>query len=145
MNRYVIDSNILFSAIISTRRIYFELIKNVDLYAPDFALKEIEKYEQLILKKTKLPKKELNDFLIKLFKGVTILPSIIMSRKSKQKAMDLCKDIDEKDTPYIALAIEMDIPFITNDKKLYKGLKKKEFTNIVLLEDIINKIKKTGS
>jgi predicted nucleic acid-binding protein len=138
LTKYVIDSNILFGAIISSRRIYFEIIKNFDLYAPDFVLKEIEKYEEFLLKKTKLPKKELNSFLIKLFKGVTILPAIILDKKSKQRAMELCKDVDEKDAPYIALAIELDIPFITNDKKLYKGLKKKEFSRIHLFEDILN-------
>lgn len=137
MTKYVIDSNILFGAIISSRRIYFEIIKNFDLYAPDYILKEIEKYEEFLLKKTKLPKKELNSFLIKLFKGVTILPAIILDKKSKQRAMELCKDVDEKDAPYIALAIELDIPFITNDKKLYKGLKKKGFSEILLFEDIL--------
>jgi predicted nucleic acid-binding protein len=137
LTKYVIDSNILFGAIISSRRIYFEIIKNFDLYAPDYVLKEIEKYEEFLLKKTKLPKKELNSFLIKLFKGVTILPAIILDKKSKQRAMELCKDVDEKDAPYIALAIELDIPFITNDKKLYKGLKKKGFSEILLFEDIL--------
>lgn len=137
MSKYVIDVNILFSAIISSKRIYLDIIKNLELYTPDFALTEIAKYEELILKKTKLKKKELNSFLIKLFKGITILPSIILDKESKQKALELCKDIDEKDIPYIALAIELDVPFITNDKKLYKGLKEKKFTNIILFEDFL--------
>ncbi len=54
MNKYVIDANIIFGAIISSRFFYLELLKNFDLYAPDFVLKEIEKYEERILKKTKL-------------------------------------------------------------------------------------------
>lgn len=137
MSKYVIDSNILFGAMISSRRLYFEIIKNFDLYAPDFALKEIEKYEELILKKTKVTKSELNSFLIQLFKGITILPAIVMDKEAKEKALELCKDIDEKDTPYVALAIQLDIPFITNDKKLYRGLMKKEFSNVVLFEDIM--------
>jgi predicted nucleic acid-binding protein len=137
LSKYVIDVNILFSAIISSKRIYLDIIKNLELYTPDFALTEIAKYEELILKKTKLKKKELNSFLIKLFKGITILPSIILDKESKQKALELCKDIDEKDIPYIALAIELDVPFITNDKKLYKGLKEKKFTNIILFEDFL--------
>lgn len=141
MNKYVIDANILFGAVISSKRIYLEMIKSADLYAPDFVLKEIEKYEEKLLKRTKVTKKELNAFLIKLFKGVTILPQLFISRESKKQALDLCKDIDEKDTPYIALAIEMDIPLITNDKKLYDGLKKKNFSNISLLEEFMDKLK----
>jgi predicted nucleic acid-binding protein len=137
--KFVIDSNILFGAIISSREIYFEIIKKFDLYTPDFALKEIEKYEELILRKTKLAKKELNTFLVRLFRGITILPSIIIDKDSKQKAFELCKEIDEKDTPFIALAIELDIPFVTSDKKLYKELRKKGFSNIFLFEDFLEK------
>jgi len=139
VSKFVIDSNILFGAIISSREIYFEIIKKFDLYTPDFALKEIEKYEELILKKTKLDKKELNTFLVRLFRGITILPSIIIDKDSKQKAFELCKDIDEKDTPFIALAIELDIPFVTNDKKLHRELRKKGFSNIFLFEDFLEK------
>jgi predicted nucleic acid-binding protein len=137
LSKYVVDANILFSAIISSKRLYFDIIQRFDLYAPGFALKEIEKYEELILKRTKLKKKKLNSFLIKLFKGITILPSIVVDSESKQKAAELCKNIDEKDIPYIALAIELEIPFITNDKKLYKGLKKKKFPNVLLFEDLV--------
>jgi predicted nucleic acid-binding protein len=83
--------------------------------------------------------KELNTFLVRLFRGITILPSIIIDKDSKQKAFELCKDIDEKDTPYIALAIELDIPFVSNDKKLHKELRKKGFSNIFLFEDFLEK------
>jgi len=145
LKKYIIDANIFFSAIISAKRTYLDLTKNVDLYAPDFVLKEIEKYEELLLKKAKIPKKELNSFLIKLFKEITILPSIMISKESKQKAIELCRDIDPKDSPYIALALEMDIPFITNDKKLYNGLRKKGFPHLILLEDVINSIKNIGN
>jgi len=137
LNKYVIDANILFSAIISSKRLYFDIIQRFDLYTPDFALKEIEKYEELILKRTKLKKKKLNYFLIKLFEGIAILPSIILDKETKQKAAELCKNIDEKDIPYVALAIELEIPLITNDKKLYRGLKKKKFTDVVLFEDLV--------
>ncbi|MGE5343211.1 MAG: PIN domain-containing protein [Candidatus Omnitrophota bacterium] len=137
MSKYVIDANILFGAIISTRRIYLEILRTHELYAPDFSLKEIEKYEGLFLKKTKIKKEELNFFLIKLFEGITILPSILIGQESKQRALDLCKDIDEKDTPYVALSIELDIPLITNDKKLYRGLKGKGFSDVFLFEELI--------
>ncbi len=140
MRKYVIDANILFAGIISNKRIYIDITKNFDLYAPSFVLTEIEKYEELLLLKTRLTKKDLDQFVIELFKGVTILPSILMNDQAKQRAVELCRDIDEKDTPYVALAIEMEIPLITNDKKLYRGLRAKGFTHILLLEDLLSEI-----
>lgn len=104
---------------------------------PGFCLEEIEKYEEFILKKTKVGKKELKSFFIKLFQGITILPSILIEEESKQKALELCRNIDEKDIPYVALSIKLDIPFITSDKKLYKGLKEKNFSRIILFEDVV--------
>lgn len=140
MKKYVIDSNILFSAIISSKRIYLEIVKVLDLYAPDFALKEMEKYEEVIIKKTKIDQKDMNTFLMKLFQGVTILPSLFVDKQTKEKAFILCKDIDEKDTPFVALSIELGVPLITNDKKLFKGLIAKGFTDILLLEDVMKDV-----
>ncbi len=65
---------------------------------------------------------------------------MLMEKESKQRALELCRDIDEKDAPYVALAIELDIPLITNDKKLIKGLREKHFFNVLLLEEILQEI-----
>jgi predicted nucleic acid-binding protein len=44
-----------------------------------------------------------------------------------EKAYDLCKDVDIKDTPFIALSIELKRPLWTGDKKLKEGLRSKGF------------------
>ena len=41
------------------------------------------------------------------------------------EACNLCKDIDETDTPRVALTLELDGLLWTGDKKLKDGLKKK--------------------
>ena len=43
-----------------------------------------------------------------------------------QKAFDLCKNIDEKDTIYVALTLELRGGLWTGDKKLINGLEKKK-------------------
>ncbi|MBN8682548.1 MAG: hypothetical protein J0L99_07840 [Chitinophagales bacterium] len=43
------------------------------------------------------------------------------------KAYQLCKVVDEFDTPFIALALELDAPLWTNDEKLKAALRRQGF------------------
>jgi len=54
-----------------------------------------------------------------------------ISDSSWRQAILLTKDIDEDDTPFIALAIEPDAKLWTGDKILSKGLVKKGVNLIV--------------
>ncbi|MBE9569065.1 MAG: hypothetical protein IMF11_00425, partial [Proteobacteria bacterium] len=45
---------------------------------------------------------------------------------------------DEKDTVYIAVALEFDVILITSDKTLFTGLKKQNFTQVMLFKDVID-------
>ena len=64
-----------------------------------------------------------------------------MTRKlfflNRKKAYEMCKDIDEADTPFVALALELDIPLWSGDKKLAKGLKDKKFDKILTNHDLL--------
>lgn len=52
------------------------------------------------------------------------------------KSFVLCKDIDEKDTPSVALSLFLDVPLLTGDKKLHSHLRNKSF-NTMMLNEII--------
>ena len=58
-----------------------------------------------------------------------IVPTDFIGTESRQKAYDLCKKVDLSDIPFIALAIELDIPLWTGDKQLKEGLKNQGFIN----------------
>ena len=49
-------------------------------------------------------------------------------------AYNLCKTVDLKDTPFVALAIELNAMLWTGDKKLIEGLSKLDFQNFYKLE-----------
>ena len=138
MKKYIIDANVIFSALISGKEILVRLFENNTLYAPDFILVEIDKYKTVILKKSKMPLENLQDFIQRLFQQVTIMPALYITDENKQKAMELCEDVDIKDTAYIALSLEMNLSVVTRDKKLYNGLKAKGFENIILLDELLN-------
>ena len=137
-HKYVIDANVLFSAFISGKIVYRLLFSEHTIYLPDFAFLEIEKYKQRILKKTKLSEQEFQEFVLKLLTNVTVIPNLLISQRSLKDAYELCKDIDEKDTVYIAVALELDVTLITSDKTLFAGLKERNFTQVMLLKDLID-------
>jgi len=43
------------------------------------------------------------------------------------EAHRLCGDVDQKDTPHVALALHLDAPLWTEDGELVRGLKAKDF------------------
>lgn len=134
--KLVLDANIIFSCLLSGNKFYIDLLTQNQCFSPDFIFEEIRKYEDKILNKTGL-KVNFKEFAKEIFTNLIIIPKIAIESESWKTAYDLCKDVDEKDTAYIALAIELDLPLLTRDKKLYKSLKLKDFENVVLLEKLL--------
>ncbi len=133
--KIVLDSNILFAALISGKEIYIDILKSLDVYVPDFIFDELSKYQERIIKKTKL-KDEFLIFIRELFSEITVIPKLAVSRQSHENALTLCNDVDSKDTAFLALSIELNIPLWTNDKKLIQGLTAKGYKKIITTEEI---------
>jgi len=138
--KYVIDSNVLFSAFISGKDVYRLLFSDCAIYLPDYAFLEIEKYKTRILGKTKLTEQVFKEFVITLLRNVIVIPNLLLSPITLKQAYHLCQSIDEKDTVYVATAIEFGFTLITADRQLYYGLKERNFTQVVLLEDVTKQL-----
>ncbi len=134
---FIIDANVVFSALISGKSIYKRLINEYKLYTIDYIFEELETHREVILDKTRLDDSQFLPYVVNIFSGIGILPSLILSLDSKQKAYNLCEKVDIKDMPYIALAIEMDKPLLTNDKVLFEGLQKQKYKQILLFNDFL--------
>jgi predicted nucleic acid-binding protein len=134
MKNYIIDANIIFSALISGKEAYFKLFSLHQFYLPDYALQELEKYRQVILKKRKTDNETFKSKLLGLFSLITIVPDLVISTENFEQALALCSEIDEKDTPYVALSIELDMTLVTRDVKLHDGLLAKGFENVILFD-----------
>jgi len=128
-NSVVIDTNLIFSALVpkasQIREILFE--SNIIFYSPNILISEIYKHKEKLLKNSKLTESEFYLYFNGIIERIKFIPTDFISTVSRQKAYDLCHDIDVKDTPFIALSIELSIPLWTGDKKLKDGLKQKGF------------------
>ncbi len=81
MKKYIIDANIIFSALISGKELFVKLFEANKFYAPDFIMLELDKYKSVILKKSKLPIENLQDFIQRLFKQIIIIPELYITEK----------------------------------------------------------------
>ena len=133
----VIDANVLMSMLISGKASYKELTGYFHFILPEFVFVEIDKYKDVIRTKSKLDEPQFNRFAYAVFSNLTILPALLLAEETKEKAEELTKDIDLKDAPYVALALQLDLMLLTNDKILETGLKKKGFRKVMLFEQFL--------
>ncbi len=130
-NSVVVDTNLIFSALIpkasKIRDILFE--SNMTFFSPNFLIMEIYKHKDKLIKNSKLDESEFYLYFNGIIERIQFIPIDFISAESRQRAYDLCKDIDIKDTPFIALSIDLKIPLWTGDKRLKNALILKGFND----------------
>jgi len=131
--KLIIDTNIIFSALLGNKKaqnlIFFE-----ELIAPKMMFLEIFKHKEKIKKFSK--NYDINMLFFELAKNVKIIDEDYIPFEFKKQAYELCKDVDLKDIPFVALSLYLKVPLLTGDKKLITELKKKNFSNILELKDL---------
>ncbi|MDZ7263984.1 MAG: PIN domain-containing protein, partial [candidate division KSB1 bacterium] len=69
------------------------------------------------------------EFLNSILKKINFVNEDFISIENWQEAFRLCSDIDQKDTPFVALALELNAMLWTGDNKLKRGLIAKGFNS----------------
>lgn len=137
MSDYVIDANVLMGMLISGKATYRPVLNYFHFILPEFALVELEKYSDVLKRKTRMREDDLLNWTYYVFSQITVLPQFVLNTDSHLKASKLVVDIDIKDVSYVALAMQLDLVLLTRDKPLYEGLRKKGFRKVVLFEDFL--------
>ena len=108
MIKIIVDSNILFSALLnSNSRIGQILITGTDLfefYAPEYTKWEILKYKEKIKSAGHLSDDEFLELYGLVLKNITILNHAIIPKKIYREAEVLCQDIDIDDTIFVVVS-----------------------------------------
>ena len=118
--KIVIDSNILFSALIKdsiTRRIILDY-DNQFLF-PYYIFEEIQRYKNELLKKSKMKSRDFEDLLRLLLRKVIIILNEVLLHY-KDEAYKIIKDIDSDDVTFIACALAFSESVIWSDDKRLK-------------------------
>jgi predicted nucleic acid-binding protein len=127
--KVVVDTNIFFSATITQNgRLRQALFTDdVEFVTPHFSIIELFKYKDKIIKLARQEEAEVLTWLYDIMLQVNYVNEKTLSVEARQQAYDLCKDVDIKDLPFVALTIELDALLWTGDKKLKNALKLKGF------------------
>lgn len=136
----VVDSNIIFSALIFKSSTNRKILQKPLLFvAPEYALREIEAHLPLVIRKCAnrgVSEKEVRFAVDTILSNIILIPDEFYKPFMKNAAK-LMRDIDEKDSPFIAVATALNLPVWSNDK----DLKKQKRITVYSTDEILKFIK----
>ena len=130
MKIIVPDSNIIFSSLRQPESRFLTLLErggDFVFYAPNFMVVELFKHRERLRKKSKLSEEEFIELLNQFMRGLKFFNESFISTRNFIFAHQLCRDVDPKDTPFVALVLETNGQFWTRDDEIRRGLLKKGF------------------
>jgi len=133
----IVDTNILFSALLGKSKKFRDVLlteKNTTFYSCKFVIVELFKHKEKIQKYSSLEEDEILELLYGFLKRINFFDEDSVTVETRQKAYDLCKDVDEKDIPHLSITIELDGLLWTSDKTLREGLEGKGFDSFFDIE-----------
>ena len=127
--RIVIDSNVLFSALIkdsATRKIILEY--DEFFLFPSYIFDEMEKHKEELLQKSRISIEDFEKLLQLILKRVLIVAPEVL-KTHKEDAIEIIKDIDLNDALFIACALAYPESVIWSDDKKMKQQKRIRIIN----------------
>jgi predicted nucleic acid-binding protein len=131
----VVDTNIVFSAIISDKGKIGELLLNkpgdLHFFSPLFLLEELANHTEKILSITGYSLAEFKQIRLFVTRHIEFVDVRNIHTDNWETSYRLLTNIDEKDTSFLALSLEIGGFLWTGDKKLVKGLQSNKYREII--------------
>ena len=133
--RLVIDTNVFMAGLLKDSIVRKVLSsENIQFFIPEHALDELEKHKNTLIKKVNINVAEFDEMVSLLLENIEIVPESKIKAKFKE-AKDVMKDIDIKDSPFIATVLSIECGgLLTFDEHFQKQNKIKIFK----IKDLIN-------
>ena len=136
--KVVVDSNIVFSAILGSRigQILTLGSQYFNFYSIDLLKEEILSHDQKILKISGFSSKQFHEAFEIVTSKIKFIDQALISEEQLTTAVELTKDVDENDALFVALTNHLDAFLWTGDKKLENGLKKRGWDKIIKTDEL---------
>lgn len=122
----VVDANIAFKAVCAGRsdlRDRLSPATPAKFHCPRFLFVELFKHKNRLLRATRLSEADLLAALHALLSRLEFINEANIPIGTWMEAFRLCKDVDEADTPYVALTFHLDGQLWTDDEPLKAHLR----------------------
>ncbi len=140
MNRIIVDTNIVFSALLNTDsrigRILINGKNHFEFYAPEYLKYEVFNHKEKIKALGKFTERDFFEVYVLIIKNITVLNHSIIPETIYKKAELLCREIDIDDTVFVAFSYFTKSTLWTGDKRLIKGLADKGFDNVISTSEL---------
>ena len=126
----IADSNIFISALIAPNGVISSILterKSIQFVVPNFLIWEVQEHFDTIIKATKKTKKQINKEFQQLLEDIIIFDTDKITKKNFTQAYKITKDIDEDDTFFIALHLQIKHKIWSGDETLKNGLTSKGY------------------
>lgn len=136
----IVDTNIVFSALVKTNGKIGDLILRSEnyfkYYSCRYLLQEIANHRDKLIKASQLSEFELIEIEYLVFDRITFLSEEQIPKPILYRSIELVKDIDLRDVLFIALGKHLNCKVWTGDKKLINGLKKKGYNELITTDEL---------
>ena len=138
--KFVVDTNIAFSAVLNTESKIGDLIMNsheiLEFHACDTLRTELRRHRSKLLELSKMSEEQLDQSIYQITNCLTFNNESLVPFEYWVKAAHLVRDIDMDDIAFVALAEFLGIKLWTGDRDLMKGLARKGYTNFITTEEL---------
>ncbi len=138
--KIVVDSNIVFSAILNFDGNIGQLILEGSAYFDFFSIgllkSEILNHKKKILQIGNFSEEQFAKIYLLVLSKITFIEDIVLNTSDLISAFELVKDIDENDAMFVALNTYLNAKLWTGDKKLIAGLIRKNYLNTITTNEL---------
>jgi predicted nucleic acid-binding protein len=128
--KLVVDTNVFFSLLLRrdtpARRRFFADVSH-SFYSPRFLFIELFKHKERIAKATDLSEEAVLECLHELLARIQFVEEGSIPIGTWMEARRLCRDVDPKDAPFVALTLHLDGQLWSADEELKAALRAKGF------------------
>ncbi|MDX2284272.1 MAG: PIN domain-containing protein [Bacteroidia bacterium] len=133
--KFVIDTNIVFSAILNTESKIGDLPMNshgvFEFYSCDALRAELKRHRHQLLDLSQLTEDQLDQAIYQISHCIVFTDEALIPFAYWAQAAQLVRDVDMDDIAFLALAGYMNVKLWTGDRRLMKGLASKGFSSFI--------------